>query len=157
MSPLISPTGPLATVLILAHVGVGIVGYGTNALVGWDAWELARGGRVERRFLDGTVTPAELALLWVPLLGGLLVALVDPEALGQAWFLVAWALWCLSAAVALAVAWPTQRRLGRLLDDAPSSANEVRALARRLLRAEQLIVVCYVVAFWLMVLKPGNR
>ncbi len=157
MTTLIPPTGPLATVLILAHVGVGIVGYGTNALAGWEAAEVRRGRLSERRFLDGKVAPAQLAVLWVPLLGGLLVATVDPEALGQAWFLVATAIWSVSAVVALAVAWPAQRRLGALIGTVPDDDPRLRTLAVRLLRAEQAIVICYVIAFVLMVAKPGHR
>jgi len=154
---LLSATGPIATVLILAHVGVGIVGYGTNALAGWDASEVLRGRTEGRRFLDGSVAPSQLAMLWVPILGALLVALVDPEALGTAWFLVAFGAWCVSVALVLAVAWPAQRELGRLLAATSAVPEALRRPARRMLRAQQLIVVCYVIAFWLMVLKPGNR
>jgi hypothetical protein len=160
MLGLLSPTGPAATVLILAHVAVGIVGYGANALAGWEAADVVHGRSGQARFLDGTVSPAQLALLWVPILGALLVALVDPEALGQAWFLVALVAWCASAAIAIGVAWPTQRRLGLLLAGRVQAAGrargDVQLLAHRLLRAEQAIVVCYLVAFWLMVLKPGT-
>ncbi|MGH9101441.1 MAG: hypothetical protein ACRDYD_00425 [Acidimicrobiales bacterium] len=163
--------------VLLVHVLVGLVGFGSVAATGVLAYQARLGAapseRVLRYFRPGPNLAAR-ALYLVPVLGLALVGMSgDRATLHQAWLLAASGLWLAAAIVARAVVWPAEATLQRLLAGQPEGARapsqvpatpQVRATpqgsagvwaaARRAERGAALVEVAYVAAFVLMVAQP---
>lgn len=170
--------GATYQILLVAHVGCAIVGFGSMALTGGYARlagrEEARGGppraarpgppRAARRYFRPGPNLASRLVLVVPVLGLGLVGL-DPGAdLGQAWVWLGLALWALAAALAVTVLWPAEARIQDLLalpvaggPTAPPGLPGPGALAQASRRASMsaaAIDLAFVAALVIMVAQP---
>lgn len=165
-------TSPLYTVVLLAHVVSGLLGFGVVMATGIQANGLRRvvpgpvPDRLVRFFRPGTNWAAFLLFL-VPVFGVALLVLSRGRFRADApWVLAGIACWTASALAAVRGVWPAERRLQALVAAASASASgttelaapavaaEVERLARRAARASAICDVCYVVAFALMFAKP---
>lgn len=142
---------PAFVVLLLAHVALGVLGYGANAMAGWSARDVAVHGPTASaaRFFDGRISIGQYLVFGVPIVGIIMLVVRAGYVVGQGWFLGAVTLWVVTIALLTARGWPRQRELGRLLSEGGDDATLHRSAAG-VLRVQQVVVVCYVVAFVLM-------
>lgn len=147
--------GPGFDVLLIAHVGVGLAGFGALGFTGInarDARELARavepaqvagaqaGGTSDlvfqvrdprlprlRRYFAPRMNVAERLIYLVPLLGIALALGTDgPSELAEGWLLCAASLWVIAIVCAHGVIWPAEASLQRLFHPEEKGASEVR-------------------------------
>jgi hypothetical protein len=177
------PTGPGYDIVLLAHVGCAVAGFGTVVASGVQAARLrsVRPGEqpapsLVSYFAPGTNWAGRL-LYGVPVLGFVLIALSHGSfSTNEPWIVAGLLLWTVSALAAEMLLWPTERRIQVALAqalDPPSGAGRDRlgpevdgavALADALERARPLCrVVCavsvaltvlFVAATVLMVAQP---
>jgi hypothetical protein len=165
-------TAPLYTVVLLAHVISGLLGFGVVMATGIQANGLRRAvpgtvpDRLVRFFRPGTNWAAFILFL-VPVFGIALLVLSRGHFRADApWVLAGIACWTIAALAAIRGVWPAERRLQALVGAAvapsggpvdvrsPEVVAEVELLGRRAARASAISDVCYVVAFALMFAKP---
>lgn len=165
-------TSPLYTVVLLAHVIVGVLGFGVVMATGIQANSLRQAmpgpvpERLVRFFRPGTNWAAFLLFL-VPVFGVALLVLSRGRFRADApWVLAGIACWTIAAVAAVRGVWPAERRLQALLAQAGVRTGgaaevvaadvvaEIERLGRRAARASAICDVCYVVAFALMFAKP---
>jgi len=142
---------PAFVALLLAHVALGVLGYGANAMAGWSARDVAVHGpsAPAAKFFDGRISFGQYLVFGVPVVGIIMLVVRAGYVIGQAWFLGAVTLWVVTIVVLIARGWPYQREVGRMVSEgADDLALHERALG--VLRVQQVVVVCYVVAFVLM-------
>ncbi|WP_298347321.1 hypothetical protein [Ferrimicrobium sp.] len=153
---------PFYVVLLIFHVGIGLIGFGSNAMAGWTARDAAHLGPSEsvRRFFDGRISLAQWCVILVPVFGISLLVLRDAADISQIWFLAAVTIWVITLGLLTARGWPAQRTLGALLASVPEvgavagSDAEIHSQGLIVLRTQQVVVVLYLVAFYLMLFKP---
>lgn len=147
---------PIYVLLLILHVGIGLVGFGANAMAGWTARDIAHQGPTEsvRRFFDGKISLAQWCVVLVPVFGISLLVVRDASDISKPWFLVAVTIWVVTLGLLTARGWPAQRRLGSLLNEIGPSDLEIHASGVAVLRTQQMVVVLYLIAFYLMLFKP---
>ncbi|MHB8189274.1 MAG: hypothetical protein ACYDHP_02380 [Ferrimicrobium sp.] len=143
---------PIYVVILIAHIGFGLVGYGSNAVAGWYADRFGKGApRAEmERFFDGSISVSQWAVVAVPVVGVVLLILRNAGDVTKVWFLIAVVCWIATLGVLTARAWPAQRRLVEFLGD----RTQAEPMVRIVWRSQQIVVVLYVVAFSCMLFKP---
>lgn len=165
-------TSPLYTVVLLAHVISGLLGFGVVMATGIQANSLRRSvpgtvpDRLVRFFRPGT-NWAAFVLFLVPVFGiALLVLSRGRFRADSVWVLSGIACWTVAAVAAVRGVWPAERRLQALVGAASASAGEsveilapevvaeVERLGRQAARLSAICDVSYVVAFALMFAKP---
>ena len=171
-------------VVLIAHVGAGLIGFGSIAITGLQAAEARRlaaagpdvlgsaTGRAQRlrQYFSPGPNRASQVIYLVPLLGLLLVGLSGRTGeLAAGWLDGAATLWVIAVGLAHSLVFPAERGLQTALSRSPSDAavfeahepppppdaEEVSRLARRAERGVALVEVCYVAAFVLMYVKPA--
>jgi flagellar biosynthesis protein FlhB len=145
---------PILDFLLLAHVVVGLLGYGSLALTGSYAHHARRLGPTEgvRRYFDGTNNLAQFMVYLVPVFGVIVaIAMKSKSELHDAWFYEAVVLWVISAAVVGMVISPMTKLLGTIVS---SDISQIAKVARKLERGVGVCVVLYVAAFYCMLFKP---
>lgn len=156
-------------VVLIAHVGAGLIGFGSIAVTGLQAAEarrLAAGGpdvlgsgtgralRLRQYFSPGPNRASQVIYL-VPLLGLLLVGLSGRTGeLAAGWLDGAGTLWVIAVGLAHAIVFPAERDLQAALAHPEESWEQVARLGRRAERGVALVEICYVAAFVLMYVKP---
>ncbi|WP_298207414.1 hypothetical protein [Ferrimicrobium sp.] len=153
---------PFYVILLICHVGIGLIGFGANAMAGWTARDAAHTGPTEsvRSFFDGKVSLAQWCVVLVPVFGISLLVVRDASDIGQGWFLAAVTIWVITLGLLTARGWPAQRKLGTLLksatglDACEGNDLEIHTQGLIVLRTQQVVVVLYLVAFYLMLFKP---
>ncbi len=153
---MLSRSGPLFFVILVAHVAVGVIGYGANAVAGWYAKRVVDGERSEYllRFFDGTIGGAQWAIVGVPIVGVFLLWARDWHDASAGWFIIAASCWVVTAIVLITVAWPRQRRLGKALIAGTSDTSALNIDASTVLKVQEVVVVLYVVALFFMIVRP---
>lgn len=146
---------PILDVLILAHVLVGLLGYGSVAVSGLYARKVRREGvsAEVKRYFDGKRNRAQLFVYLVPVLG-IIVGVVasPPKPWGYLWFQVAVGLWIVSAGV---VGGMVSRGERQLAQDLSEGRDSMFGSARALERGVGICAVAYTTAFYLMLFKPN--
>ncbi len=147
---------PVYVGLLAIHVGLGVIGYGSNAVGGWFAARARRGVVDEglRRFLGDRISLAQWCVVLVPVAGILLLAEGNLSDAGRGWFIGAVGIWALTAVVLASRGWPAQRRITRELAGAAPDLQVIRSSATAMLRSQQLVTLLYSLAFALMLFKP---
>jgi hypothetical protein len=147
---------PIYVLLLILHVGAGLIGYGANAMAGWTARDVAHQGPTDsvRRFFDGKVSLAQWCVVLVPVFGISLLLIRDASDISKLWFWAAVTIWVITLGLLTGKGWPAQRRLGGLLDAVECSDIEIHESGVAVLRTQQIVVTLYVVAFYLMLFKP---
>jgi hypothetical protein len=142
---------PAFVALLLAHVALGVLGYGANAMAGWSARDVAVHGPTApaARFFDGRISSGQYLVFGVPVVGVVMLLVRAGHVVDLGWFLGAVTLWLVTIVLLVSRGWPGQREVGRLLGEGGDDASLHRS-AMVVLRVQQLVVVCYVVAFVLM-------
>jgi hypothetical protein len=145
---------PIYVLLLILHVGIGLIGFGSNAIAGWTARDVAANGSTDmvQRFFDGKISLAQWCVVLVPVFGVSLLVVRDASDVEQPWFLVAVAIWIIELGILTARGWPAQRKLGTALGSGGDA--EIHRLGITVLRTQQLVVILYLVAFYLMLFKP---
>jgi uncharacterized membrane protein len=149
--------------LIVLHVASAVVGFGAIALTGVYAGLARRrpDEAVRRYFRPGTNWAAR-AVYAVPVLGVVLVATSNGSVgYSQTWVWISLLLWVLAATLAHAVVWPGERRIQRLVAEAPPAATgdrqpDLGPECRRVQWAAVGIDVVFVAVMVLMVARPGG-
>lgn len=152
---MLSNRSPIYDTLLIAHVLVGMLGYGGVIFSGVFARKLLREGPSEStsRYFDGSRNTAVMFVGLVPVFG-MLVLFVGQGNLHdvtKAWFDAAVLIWVVSGAAAFMKILPTERRLHSALSIGDAS---VGSLAKTIERTSALCSVLYVIAFYLMLFKP---
>ncbi|MCL5052727.1 MAG: hypothetical protein M1447_02770 [Gammaproteobacteria bacterium] len=147
---------PIYVLLLIMHVGAGLIGYGANAMAGWTARDVANQGPTDsvRRFFDGKVSLAQWCVVLVPVFGVSLLLIRDASDISKLWFWAAVTIWVITLGLLTGKGWPAQRRLGSLLDAVERSDIEIRGSGVAVLRTQQIVVTLYLIAFFLMLFKP---
>ncbi|MCI2975946.1 MAG: hypothetical protein MP439_07705 [Ferrimicrobium sp.] len=147
---------PMYVLLLIFHVGVGLIGFGSNAIAGWTARDAAHGGPTDsvRRFFDGKISLAQWCVVLVPVFGISLLVVRNASDISQGWFLSAVTIWVIELGILTARAWPAQRKLGALLEVDGAGDFAIHQAGQQVLRTQQIVVVLYLVAFYLMLFKP---
>jgi hypothetical protein len=147
---------PIYVLLLILHVGIGLIGFGANAIAGWTARDVARQGPTDsaRRFFDGKVSLAQWCVVLVPVFGISLLVVRDASDISKLWFWAAVTIWVITLGLLTAKGWPTQRKLGSLLQAVGCSDIEIHESGVTVLRTQQIVVVLYLLAFYLMLFKP---
>lgn len=112
-------TSVLYDVVLIAHVLVGVVGYGVNALTGYYLSRLRanRGDQIAKQYFSNKRSLADKTVLLVPLFGTALLILSERwRYLLDGWFIAVLGFWLLSAGLLSALVWPLGRRIGGGLD-----------------------------------------
>ena len=153
-------TGPGYDAVVMAHALAAVVGFGALGATGAYAAALGRDpGRAEdgptRRFFRPGRNWASRAVLLVPVLGGILLALGHGEDVGRAFPWVGLGLWTVAVTIASAVLWPAEREIQRLLaDGSPPAPSRLRAACRRCERAAAATSLLFAVALVVMIAQP---
>ncbi len=160
--------GILYDLVLVSHVLSAVVAVGAVLATGVFASVARRPGgpsaqgAVRRYFGPGTNWLPRVLYL-VPLLGVALVFLGHRAArFEQIWLWLSTVLWVMAAALAQGVLWPAERRLQVLLTPGAGAAGRgagggpVGRVGRRLSLAAAGIDLCLLVAFVLMVGRPGS-
>ena len=163
----VAVTSPGYVALVLAHALCGLIGFGALATTGAYAEAVRRhsdpfSSPSLRRFFKPGHNLASATILAVPLLGGgLLLAQHGRDAhLLYPWLGLGF--WSFAAVTAVAVVWPAEQQLQRLLeaDDVATrgigdrSPAQLRAVARRCTAGATLTTLCFVAALIVMVGQP---
>lgn len=153
-------SSPLGAILFLAHVLAVVISYGALGVTGAFA-RVARtvddpfsSDRLARFFRPGH-NVAGRVLYVVPLLG---FALLFTEPNGEFTRVYPWiglAIWTVSIAVAAGALWPAESDLQAVLASgpAPGARATVRAHAAVIERSATVLVICFLVAFVVMVAR----
>ncbi|MGC8465026.1 MAG: hypothetical protein ACP5O0_03740 [Acidimicrobiales bacterium] len=145
---------PILDFLLLAHVIVGLLGYGSLAMTGTYAHQARRLGPTDavRRYFDGSRNLAQLMVYLVPVFGIIVaIAMKSKGELHDAWFYEAVTLWIISAGVVGMVVSPLSKLFGSVV---VSNHDQTVTVARKLERGVGICVILYVAAFYLMLFKP---
>jgi len=156
-------TGPVYETVVVLHVFTGLVGFGALGATGYFS---ARARRVPdaladsslRQFFRPGANHAARAIFLVPVLGAVLLALGKGTDLSQPYPWIGLGLWVCATGVATGIVWPSERTIQELFSEGlggKSSNASLELVARRCERACALTSVCFVVAFFVMVLQPG--
>jgi uncharacterized membrane protein len=153
-------TGPLYDIVMAVHALAAVVGFGALGSSGAYA---AAARRAEDPYSRATLTRyfrpgpnwAARAILLVPLLGGVLLALNHGRDVGAAWPWIGLAIWVTATGIASAGIWPAEREIQLRLASPDRGARERAALAAAAGRAERaaaatslLFVAALVVMIW---------
>jgi len=90
----------------------------------------------------------------VPVFGISLLVVRNASDISQGWFLSAVTIWVIELGILTARAWPAQRKLGALLAVDGAGDLAIHQAGQQVLRTQQIVVVLYLVAFYLMLFKP---
>lgn len=153
---------PIVDLVLLIHVVVGLLGYGSIAMHGFNLRKFRRLGWTVQteRFFDGAFDRTQWFVYGVPVAGiAVLLALKGATAdVSQGWFIGAVIMWVISAGIAGMVVFPTSRQLGAShKDDSVAPAEGATTLKVQIERSERAVGICvvaYVIAFYLMLFKP---
>jgi hypothetical protein len=152
---------PIVDVLLLAHVIVGLLGYGAIAMHGWYLRKYRREGWTSQteRFFDGAFDRTQWFVYLVPIVGiAVLVVLRGASAdVSHAWFIGAVLAWTISAGLAGMIVFPSSRRLGESRQERRFADSSGAVIAAQVIRSERAVGICviaYVTAFYLMLFKP---
>ncbi|MGC8481393.1 MAG: hypothetical protein ACP5PJ_07570 [Acidimicrobiales bacterium] len=153
---------PIVDVVLLIHVVVGLLGYGSIAMHGLNLRKYRRLGWTAQteRFFDGEFDRTQWFVYGVPVAGiAVLLVLKGATAdVSQGWFIGAVLAWVISAGIAGMVVFPTSRQLGASHKvDGIAPAKEAITLKGQIERSDRAVGICvvaYVVAFYLMLFKP---
>jgi hypothetical protein len=154
---------PLYDLLLVLHVAVAFLGFGSIAMGGWAASAGRRSEqavseeRVVRFFREGVDWPGRLIFI-VPVLGLALLFGGDRPDVSRAWPWLGLAIWVVAAGIASGMGWPAERRAQAELaaaraGDAARLPAFVSACAR-MERAAALTSICFVLAVTLMIWQP---
>jgi hypothetical protein len=160
-------SGPAYDLLLVAHVFVGLVGFGAIAIAGVAAATARQSGdpsndaSVRRFFKPGPDWPARLILL-VPVLGLALLYGGDRSGAGTAWPWIGLCIWVVAVGIASAICWPAERAaqttLGELsgapAEDSAALVAQFRTSCRQMELATGAISVCFVAAVVVMIIQP---
>jgi uncharacterized membrane protein len=158
---------PVYDLLLVAHVFVGLVGFGAIAIAGLAAAAARRSGdpatdaSVRRFFKPGPDWPARMVLL-VPVLGLGLLYGGDRSKVGTPWPWIGLCIWILAVGIASGICWPAERaaqtKLGELTgapaEGSASLVAQFRASCRQMELATGAISVCFVAAVAVMIIQP---
>lgn len=151
--------GPAFDLLLVAHVAVAVIGFGSIALTGGLAWRGRHGpdgpaAATLRRFFTGRTDVVGRTVYLVPVLGVVLLALSHGTyGPGDTFVLAGAALWVGGVAVAESVVWPGARRIGVALAAPPGTAWP-GSVCRRVAAAALADTAVLVAASWVMFAKP---
>jgi len=153
--------GPLYSSVMALHVLAAVVGFGALGATGAYAAGLRRDpagalGAARRYFRPGRNWAAR-AILAVPVLGGVLLALGQGRDVGKAFPWVGLGLWLLATGIASWILWPAEAEVQRLLalGEAGEAGEKVLVAAcARCERAAMVTSVLFVVALAVMVVQP---
>ena len=157
------PEGPGYSVLLVLHVAVAVVGFGTVAATGVQAARARRGPGQPgadglRRYFRPGVNWAGRTLYLVPVLGfGLLADSSGAFDLGDAWVVAGLAVWVVAAVLAEVLVWPGERRLQTLVTerwDDPGARQALEEQCRRIAVTSAVLAGLFVAAVVVMVAKP---
>jgi hypothetical protein len=147
----------LYDVVLLAHVLAALVSLVAVVVAGSAAVALARapeGSPASRRYYDGRTNWPGRALVAVPVLGAVLIALSGGDwTWGTSWVVVGLGLWVVAATVAEFGLWPTERRIADQLATTGPPPELARA-GRRAAVLAGVVAAAVVVATVVMVAKP---
>lgn len=159
--------GPAFDVVLGLHVASALVALASVGATGAYAGTVAsaasakqldaRRTEAQRRFFrPGTNWPARVLFL-VPAFGITLLAMSGGfSRVQQAWLMASIACWLVAAIVALLNLWPAEARIQRLLNtSADFRDGELARSARQASRWAAIVDALIVIAFVLMVVKPG--
>lgn len=152
---MLSINSPVYDGLLILHVVAGILGYGAIAFSGVFARRVISEGTNEstRRYFDGKVNiPGQFVGL-VPILGVILLVVGTGNIafISKAWFLVALAIWILTAGMSYSLIFPNEKRLAVSMRQ---RTPDVGSLAKTIEKLSAVCSVLYVVAFYMMLFKP---
>ena len=157
------PTGPLYSILLVAHVLCALVGFGAMVLTAFQATRArqgpgAPGAPAVRRYFRPGPNVAGRFLYGVPLFGfGLLAASRGAFDTGDGFVVVGLGIWAVAVLVAESVVWPGERRIQALVTGRwgdPAVAADLERHCRRVLGAAAVLVVLFVAATVVMIGKP---
>jgi hypothetical protein len=150
-------SAPLYDVLLVAHVIVGVIGFGAMAVTGLAASSGRKSAEplvdesLRRFFRPGRNWPAR-AIFLVPVLGLILLFGGDSGAVHQPWPWVGLGIWVFAAGLASARCWPAERRAQAAL--ASRAVDSFRQACRQMEVAAAAISICFVAAIVVMVAQP---
>jgi len=154
------PTGVLYSLLLLAHVGSAVVGFGTICATGLQAGRARRGpsgpkaGAVRRYFRPGPNFAAR-ALYGVPVFGFALIAASGGAFDASDTFVVAGLLmWLVATAVAEVVVWPGERRIQAVVSGEWNLDEGFRRDCRFVATSAVCLAAVFLVAVVVMVSQP---
>ena len=155
-------TSPDYVVVLLAHIGVGIIGFGALGATGAHA-RLVRhcddplAHPSLRRFFRGSPNIAARSIFVVPVLGVALLAMQHPSDATLAYPWIGLGLWSGAVGLATAVIWPNERAIQQIFG-APAQAVDLVDLQRRAGRIEvacAATTLLFTAAFVVMAVQPG--
>jgi hypothetical protein len=151
-------------VLLVAHVGAAVVGFGA---IGASGFEARAGRRSEdpgrdlglRRFFRAGFDWAPRVIFLVPVLGLALLFAGMPGDVSLAYPWIGLGIWVAAAGLATATCWPAERRaqraLARLTDGVEAGAlAEFRAACAAMERSVGLISLLFLAAVAVMIVQP---
>jgi hypothetical protein len=162
-----SVSGPVYDLLLVAHVGVALVGFGAIAVAGLAASSARRSDdpandlATQRFFKPGRDWPAR-AILLVPVLGLALLYGGDRSDAGSAWPWIGLVIWVAAVGIASGIGWPAERAAQETLEEltgAPAADRaplvaQFRASCRRMELTTGAVSVCFVAAMAVMIFQP---
>lgn len=152
--------GPAYDVVEVLHVATAVVAFGSLGATGWYSALVRqrsaprKDAAVVRYFRPGR-NWAELALFFVPVFGGALVAMAGGSTADRAWPWIGLGIWFVAVGAATGVVFPSERSIQRLVDDERSDPDELGRAARRCEQGAAVTAVCFVAALAVMIAKPA--
>lgn len=156
---------PLYDVLLVAHVAVALIGFGSIAVAGLSARrgrqvaDPASDARLARFFAPGVDWPGRLIFL-VPVFGLAMLLGGDRSDLPRLWPWIALACWTGAVGMVTARGWPSERAaqaaLARARGGEAEAAGEFRAACESMERSVAVVELLFVVALVLMIWQPGS-
>jgi Predicted integral membrane protein (DUF2269) len=154
------PTGVLYSVLLLAHVGCAVVGFGTVCATGVQAARARQGPGGEkadavRRYFRPGPNFAARALYGVPVFGFSLIAASGGVFVASDGFVVAGlVLWLTATLVAEAIVWPGERRIQVVVSQGWETGHDFERDCRFVSLSALCLAVVFVGAVVVMVARP---
>ncbi|MHB8244694.1 MAG: DUF2269 family protein [Acidimicrobiales bacterium] len=154
---------PVYDILLILHVALAFIGFGSIAVGGWAASAGRRSGRpageerVVRFFREGVDWPGR-AILVVPVVGLVMLLAGDSSNVARPWPWIGLGIWLVAVGLASGLGWPAERRAQRALaalaagDD--SSLPSFRQACKEMELASSLVSLCFVAAVAIMIFQP---
>ena len=154
-----NPNSPIYVVVLLAHAGSALVGFGSVALAGFYAPRLANGEDEGRRFFGSKRIVSRSMVFATALFGVSLLFLSAKPAvfLRYPWLRFGIVLYLAATFTVIFFIWPIERRLSeaiRVLE--PNDFHSIKNLCVSLGRRCALVDVLVAVTLLLMVTQPGR-
>lgn len=151
-------SSPIYDVLLLAHVGSAIAGFGANGLAGFYGNQLSSSPKEAAvKYFDSPRFIAEKFIYLVPVFGLSMIAISHGVSeLQKPWVVIGIFSWLIAIGVAHGIVWPVEREIAQKLKGGFGS-EEIQVLSKKLSRGALILDLVFVFAFVMMFLQIGGK